>query len=79
MTVLLFARPREVVGAGHLEIEMADGATAGDVFDVLVTRSPRLADMKSVVRPAEDNEYATWSSELREGSELALIPPTAGG
>ena len=77
--VLLFGRPREVVGTGRLELELADGATAGDVFDLLVRRAPELARMKRVIRPAVDSEYATWTSELQQGCELALIPPTAGG
>ena len=79
MTVLLFARPREVLGTGRLELDLEPGATAGDVFDALVRRAPGLARMKSVIRPAVDSEYATWASELAPGSELALIPPTAGG
>jgi len=79
VTVLLFARPREVLGTGSLELELAHGSTAGDVFDLLVLRAPELARMKSVIRPAVDSQYSTWASELREGSEVALIPPTAGG
>ncbi|MGI8609592.1 MAG: MoaD/ThiS family protein [Candidatus Dormibacteria bacterium] len=79
MTVLLFARPREVLGTGRLSLDLPVGSTAGDVFDLLTGRAPSLAAMKSSIRPAVDNEYATWSSELRSGSEVALIPPTAGG
>ncbi|HEV1997498.1 MAG TPA: MoaD/ThiS family protein [Candidatus Dormibacteraeota bacterium] len=79
MTVLLFARPREVVGTGRLDIELGEGATAGDAFDLLAGRLPELARMKRALRPAVDNAYATWASELSDGGELALIPPTAGG
>ena len=77
--VLLFARPREVVGSGSLELDLDEGATAADAFDVLAGRAPGLAAMRGAIRPAVDNEYAAWSTVLAAGAELALIPPTAGG
>ncbi|HEY8741186.1 MAG TPA: MoaD/ThiS family protein [Candidatus Dormibacteraeota bacterium] len=79
VTVLLFARPRDVVGASRLEVDLPDGATAGDAFEALVRRAPGLADMKSRIRCAVEGEYSNWQAPLRDGSELALIPPTAGG
>jgi molybdopterin converting factor subunit 1 len=79
VTVLLFARPREVVGSGRLELEVEAGATPGTVFDLLVARAPRLAAMRSLLRCAVDQEYAAWSVPLHDGTELAFIPPTAGG
>jgi molybdopterin converting factor small subunit len=32
-----------------------------------------------MLRWAVDQEYAGWDQVLRDGAELALIPPTAGG
>lgn len=77
--MLLFARPREVVGKGKVELELAEGSTAADAFAALAAQAPGLDAMRAVIRPALDNEYATWASELTAGCELALIPPTAGG
>lgn len=79
VNVLLFARPREVVGSGHVQLDLADGATAGGAFDALVLRAPALAAMRRLIRCAVDGEYTDWDARLSEGCELALIPPTAGG
>ena len=77
--MLLFARPREVLGAARLELEVEEGSTPGSVFDVLCRRQPRLAEMRPTLRCAVDQDYAAWDATLHDGAEVALIPPTAGG
>lgn len=79
MTVLLFARLREVVGAGHVELELPDGSDAAAAFTALASRAPALDAMRPSIRCAVGGEYAPWSATLQDGVELALIPPTAGG
>jgi molybdopterin converting factor subunit 1 len=79
VTVLLFARAREIVGTGQRQLELPPGADAAAAFQLLAESSPGLASMLPVIRCAVDGEYASWETMLREGSELALIPPTAGG
>ncbi|MHB8507071.1 MAG: MoaD/ThiS family protein [Candidatus Dormibacteria bacterium] len=77
--VVLFARPREVLGAARVELELAEGATGDDAFARLAEGQPRLGPMKPMLRVAIDLEYAEWTTVLHDGAELALIPPTAGG
>jgi len=79
VTILLFARPREVLGTSRLELEVGEGSTVASIFDELCRREPRLAGMRPMLRCAVDQEYAEWDTALHEGAELALIPPTAGG
>lgn len=77
--MLLFARPREIVGAGSLEMEVGEGSTPASVFEQLSQDSPQLVAMRDRLRCAVDQEYAAWSVPLHDGAELAFIPPTAGG
>jgi molybdopterin converting factor small subunit len=79
VTVLLFARPREVVGKGRVDLELPDNSNAGDAFAVVAEGAPALLPMKGRLRAAVGGEYAGWDTPLFEGAELALIPPTAGG
>jgi molybdopterin synthase catalytic subunit len=79
VTVLLFARPRELAGTGRLELEMGAGSTAANAFEELSRLHPGLAAMRAELRCAVDLEYADWETSLHEGAELAFIPPTAGG
>jgi MoaE-MoaD fusion protein len=74
VTVRLFAALRERAGAGRRELELAQGATAGDVFAALGigAEPPGLAY-------AVNREYAERSLALKDGDEVALIPPVSGG
>jgi MoaE-MoaD fusion protein len=74
VTVRLFAALRERAGAGRRELELPQGATAGDVFAALEigAEPPGLAY-------AVNQEYAERSAVLADGDEVALIPPVSGG
>jgi MoaE-MoaD fusion protein len=74
VTVRLFAALRERAGAGQRELELPDGATAGDVFAALAigAEPPGLAY-------AVNREYAERSAALSDGDEVAVIPPVSGG
>ena len=74
VTVRLFAALRERAGTGRRELELPQGATAGDVFAALAigAEPPGLAY-------AVNREYAERSQALQDGDEVALIPPVSGG
>jgi molybdopterin synthase catalytic subunit len=74
VTVRLFAALRERAGAGRRELELPQGATAGDVFAALEigAEPPGLAY-------AVNQEYSERSAALKDGDEVALIPPVSGG
>ena len=45
----------------------------------LAAQHPVIAPLLPASRIAVDHAFATDSSPLREGAELALIPPVSGG
>lgn len=76
--ILLFAQYRDDVGAGELCFDLPAGATALDAVTTLRTRWPaRSIPDRPVV--AVNMNYASLSDVLRDGDELALLPPVAGG
>lgn len=77
--VLLFARPRQICGAGSLTLELPDGASAADAFSVLASEYPQLEALREGVMLAVNERYAAWDQPLSPGDELALIPPVSGG
>ena len=74
--VRLFAMLRERAGSGTLELELPDGATVADAL-----AAPTVAQLAQELACvlAVNREYALPATELREGDELALIPPVSGG
>jgi molybdopterin converting factor subunit 1 len=77
--VRLFARLRDIVGASELERDVASDATARDVWDGLSREHPELGAYGSVSSCAVNEEYASFASRLREGDEVAFLPPVSGG
>jgi molybdopterin synthase catalytic subunit len=69
--VRLFAGLRERAGWSRREI---DAATVGDVWAAL-----GLGDEPDGLLYAVNREYAGRERELRDGDEVALIPPVSGG
>src|SRR6266516_1063987 len=71
VTVRLFAGLRERAGWSSREV---DAATVGAVWAAL-----DLGDEPDGLLYAVNREYAGREHELRDGDEVALIPPVSGG
>jgi MoaE-MoaD fusion protein len=76
--VLLFAQYRDAAGAGELVFDLPPGSTALDAVTQLRTAHPSPAIPEKPVVALNMN-YASLTDVLREGDELALLPPVAGG
>ncbi|MBM4416351.1 MAG: hypothetical protein FJ035_08990 [Chloroflexi bacterium] len=80
VTVRLFTGLREQLGS-KLEAELAgDTPTIADLERDLAARWPQLAEQFACVAIAVNEQYVPGrSTVLREGDEVALIPPVSGG
>jgi MoaE-MoaD fusion protein len=72
--VRLFAGLRERAGTAARELELADGATVGDVWPALA-----LGDEPAGLLYAVNKAYAERAVALSDGDEVAVIPPVSGG
>ena len=77
--VRFFAMIREIVGVPRQRRELADGATAGDLFDALIQDHPQLERLRPVTMLMVNHEYVAAGYALQAGDEVALIPPVSGG
>jgi molybdopterin converting factor subunit 1 len=77
--VLLFAVLAQRVGARELTLRLPDGATVGDAVDALCAEHEAIRSMREIIAFAADMEYVERNFVLRDGVELALIPPVSGG
>ena len=78
VTVLLFASYADQLGAPSLPVELAAGATVGDVVADL-RRRPGGDRLPANPLVAVNQRYANAATALVAGDEIALIPPVAGG
>ncbi|MDQ7029454.1 MAG: molybdopterin converting factor subunit 1 [Ardenticatenia bacterium] len=79
VSVRLFAAYRETTGTSELELQLDEGATVRDAWHVLVNRFPGLATFRHRVVGAVNAQYVSLDTPLRDGDEVAFIPPVAGG
>jgi molybdopterin converting factor subunit 1 len=77
--VLLFARLREITGHADLPLEVPDGSDAGALWDDLAGRYPALAPYRASVSCAINEDYAKFTTPLKDGDEVAFLPPVSGG
>ena len=79
VTVRLFARLREIAGAAELPRDVPEGATARTAWDALVAEFPDLAAYATSISVAVNEEYARLTTTVKDGDEVAFLPPVSGG
>ena len=79
VTVRLFARLRELAGAGELRREVAAPATIAGVWRELVREWPALEPYTRSISAARNEDYASMDTAVAEGDEVAFLPPVSGG
>ena len=77
--LLFFAVLRDIAGTDERELTVADGTTARDVWQSLRGEYAKLTDYSQPPMIAINESYAAPETILRDGDELAFIPPVAGG
>ena len=76
VAVLYFASLRDA--AGRDAETVATPASLAALYDGLRARHG-FALPRERLRVAVDGEFATWGASVRDGAEIAFIPPVSGG
>lgn len=77
--VQYFAMMREIIGKSDETITLPSNATAKDAFARIVESTPRLAGLEKSIMLMVNQEYVRGNHVLKDGDELAFIPPVSGG
>ncbi len=83
--VIPFGVMKEWLGAAATTVELPPGATVGELLEQLSARLPATsppgwpADGLRGIAVGVNAEYATAEHVLRDGDEVALLPPVSGG
>jgi len=79
VAILYFAGARDVVRKRQELIDVGSRATAGDVLNHIIREHPGLRPMKKSLRISVNSEVVGPSAVVREGDEIGVLPPVAGG
>jgi MoaE-MoaD fusion protein len=75
----MFAIMRERSGVAEAQLQLPEGADVSQAVAEAARRFPKMADLLPGVAVAVNLDYAQRQVVLRDGDELALIPPVSGG
>lgn len=79
ITLRLFARARDLVGADFLTWTLSIPTTCQAFRDQVVTHYPALAPLADHLLIAVDGEFQSRDFLLARPCEVALFPPVSGG
>ena len=82
VTVRLFGMTKMLAGnQGILSLDLVNGGRVKDLVGQLKTGYPAIGELiqKKKVLVSVNQEIAHEETEIRDGDEVALLPPFAGG
>ena len=74
-----FAYYREQLGRGDALVELAEGGDVAALWRVLTVEQPLLTALWASTAVAINGEYAGREASLKDGDEVAFLPPGSGG
>lgn len=75
--VLYFGVLKDVTGQSRVEMELKDGASVAELL--ALHRGSGGAAIWDSIAVAVNQEYARVGDVLKDGDEVALLPPVSGG
>ena len=79
VVVKLFGALREAAGAKEVAIELPEGSHVADLRERLAAQFPALERFRGRLAASVNLEIASLDAPLRDGDEVAFLPPVSGG
>jgi molybdopterin converting factor small subunit len=79
VSVHFYSYFKDLTGCTEAKIEVAEGATVGELLAAVLSQYPRLAPLQKSMLIAVGVDYAPRELVLRAGDEVSLFPPVQGG
>jgi molybdopterin converting factor subunit 1 len=79
VNLLYFASFREASGRPEENRELPEGTRVRQLWERVASELPRLGAFPAMPPAAVNHEYVDGDRVLRDGDEVAFLPPVAGG
>ena len=79
VSVLFFGMAHDLTGVAQQQVEIPEGGCLGDLWEKCVVSYPRLMEIAGSMVIAVNQEVFDSSHPLRDGDEVAFLPPVSGG
>ena len=77
--VKFFASYKEALGLDELDLELEEDSNVNSLLGTLRKDYPKLGNLLETLVVSVNLEYAGFETKLKEGDEVALLPPVSGG
>lgn len=79
VSVMLFARAKDLAGTDRIELELEADGTILDLKRALINRCPLMSSISDSLLWAVNNQYAHDTTTVRPTDTVACFPPVSGG
>lgn len=77
--MLFFGLLKDIAGRAEDRLELPESATLATVFEHYARTFPRLSEMSGSIVLARNQAFAGRTEAVRDGDEVAFLPPVSGG
>lgn len=77
--VLYWAQARELAGTASDLLKLHDPADIPTLMEAILEKHPKLAELRQSMKIAVNGKIGGPEVTLKEGDEVALLPPVSGG
>lgn len=74
-----YAQLRDLAGTSELDIDLAEGSTVRELLDQVYERKPALRSRDQSTLVGVGLEFVDRDYVVKEGDEVAVMPPVQGG
>jgi len=74
-----YAQLRDLVGSHEMDVDLAQGATVGDLLDQIYAQQPKLRQHDKSILIGAGVAFVDRNYKLKEGEEISIMPPVQGG
>jgi len=79
ISLKFFSNYRDLIGVREMTLTLQDGSTLQNLWEALVGRYPNLTAHTKTAVMAVNRDFAKQTTRLKDGDEVAIMPPIGGG
>jgi MoaD family protein len=74
-----YAQLRDLIGNSEMDVDLAEGATVGNLLDQIYAIRPKLGPHDKSILIGAGVEFVDRNYKLKPGDEISIMPPVQGG
>ena len=77
--VQFFSHLKDIAGGSETIVDVPEGASVADLLGLLYEQHPKMREWDSSILVGAGVEFVGRGQAIKEGDEIAIMPPVQGG